>query len=72
MNDPAAENNNKIDLDKPTRTMVSITPNEAEKLRNISPKGQVTDGIRIALKESAQYRRERLALEELRNNQDEY
>ena len=72
MEDSAAIKNNKIDLDKPTRTMVSITPNEATSLRNISPKGQVTDGIRIALKESTQYRRERLALEELRKHQNEY
>jgi len=58
--------------DIPKATMVSLTPNDCKKLRAISPKDQVTDGIRIAMKESEQYRRELIAISEARKSQNEY
>lgn len=58
--------------ERPTRINITIYPKDAEKLKEITPKNTVSDGIRVALKESTQYRRERVALEKLRSEQNEY
>jgi len=56
-------------LQKVIRVNISITKDQKEALKKLSKKGYVSHGILIALKECIQYRKEKIALQRLRNEQ---
>jgi len=62
------ENNEKQSKETVRSMRITILPSDEAKLRNVSPRAQVSDGIRIVIKESEQYRKEREALRKVRES----
>lgn len=57
---------------KPRHRNITLSDNDCSLLRAMSPRGQLSDGIRIALKESTRYRKEKEALKKIHQDQDGY